>query len=131
MRMLAVAWLGLMIAGCATLTVNPTVVSWSHADYATAAWYEGGYFAVPLKADGTCDPNGTPTGEPMFVIDLGNPLTGISGSTLLRARPLGCYAYRVRPCDRTGLWGPWSKPSNVFVNQGTSSVSVRSARRRH
>lgn len=117
MRTLVVAWLVLALGGCATLTVNPTVVSFTHKDYATAERYIGGYFAVPLKADGTCNPNGTPTGDPEYIIDLGNPLTGVSGSTALRVKPLGCWAYRIRAIDQSGLASPWSVPSNVFVNQ--------------
>ena len=117
MRILIAALLGLGCAGCATLTVNPTAVSFTHPDWPTAAWYEGGYFAVPLKADGTCDPRGTPGTEPAFVINLSNPLTGPAGVVPLRVRPLGCWAYRIRSCDRTGLLSSWSRASNVFVNQ--------------
>jgi hypothetical protein len=93
---------------------NPTTVTFSYAYWATAARFEGAYFAVPLVG-GSCPASGAASGDPVTIDDLGNPLTGLSGSTLLKARPLGCYVYRVRAYDQTGLVSLWGAPSNVFA----------------
>ena len=113
----ALACLCVLVGACAPVPVpvsNPTTVSFTYADWATVDHFEGGYFAVPSNADGRCNLSGTPMAQPVTIDDLGNPLTGTSGSTLLRARPLGCYAYRVRAFDRSGLVSSWGAPSGLF-----------------
>ena len=117
-RGLALACLCVLVGACAPVPVpvsNPTTVSFTYADWATVERFEGGYFSVAPSADGSCNLSGAPMSEPVTIDDLGNPLTGASGSTLLRARPIGCYAYRVRAFDRTGLISPWGSPSGVIV----------------
>jgi hypothetical protein len=121
MRFLPLLVAGMLSGACATapplVVLNPTQVSFRYADWATAARFDGAYFEVPLDANGNCLPHGIPTGTPTFLRDLGNPLTGATGSTLLPARPLGCYAYRVRGIDQSGLPSPWGLPSNIFINR--------------
>ena len=118
MRILALACLCVVVGACAPVVTpvsNPTTVSFAYADWATVQHFEGGYFAVPSNANGSCNLSGTPMTEPVTIDDLGNPLAGASGSTLLRARPLGCYVYRVRAFDRSGLVSPWGAPSGPFL----------------
>lgn len=98
---------------------NPTSVVWDHADFLTATRYDGGYFALPVKADNTCDLAATPGTAPTQTDNLGKPATttGISMSANLVARPIGCYVYKVKALDASGLFSDWSLASDPFVRR--------------
>lgn len=109
-----------LFAGIASAqVVNPNSVVWDHTDYATASRYDGGYFAIPIKADGTCDLVGIPATSPAMTDNLGKPntTTGISMSSSLVAKPIGCYVYKVRAFDASGLYSDWSAASGPFVRK--------------
>lgn len=100
-------------------TSNPTLVTWDHADYASAQRYEGGYFALTVRPDNTCDLVGAPATAPTAVDSWARPTTttGVGMSATLSARPIGCYVLRVRALDTSGLYSDWSEPSDPFVRR--------------
>jgi hypothetical protein len=100
-------------------TSNPSAVTFDHVDFATAAHYDGGYFALLVKADNTCDLLSTPAVAPMATDNLGKPATttGLGMSAPLVAKPIGCYVYKVRALDASGLYSDWSLPSDPLVKR--------------
>lgn len=107
----------LLLSGAAgAQTVNPSAVTFDHVDYATAAHYDAGYFALLVKADGTCDLLSTPGASPTVTDNLGKPVTstGVGMSAPLTARPIGCYVLKVRVLDVSGLYSDWSASSDPF-----------------
>lgn len=98
---------------------NPTSVAWDHTDFASASRYDGGYFALLVKADNTCDLLSTPAVSPTTTDNLGKPATttGVGLSATLVARPIGCYVMKVRVLDASGLYSEWSLPSDPFVRR--------------
>lgn len=99
--------------------VNPTSVVWDHTDFATATRYDGGYFALPVKPDNTCDLTAVPGTSPTQTDNLGKPATttGLGMSAGLVARPIGCYVYKVKALDASGLFSDWSLASDPFVKR--------------
>lgn len=95
---------------------NPSAVLWDHADFASASRYDGGYFALLVKADNTCDLVSPAATTPTKVDNLGKPATttGVGMAGTLQARPIGCYVYKVRALDASGLYSDWSSPSDPF-----------------
>ena len=98
---------------------NPTTVVFDHVDFATAAHYDGGYFLLPVKADNTCDLLAVPAASPVMTDNLGKPTTttGVGQTAALVARPIGCYVYKVRALDLSGLYSDWSAASDPFVRR--------------
>jgi hypothetical protein len=96
---------------------NPITVVFDHADFASASRYEGGYFLLPVKADNTCDLLATSGASPVQTDNLGKPATssGVGMSSNLVSKPIGCYVYKVRALDVSGLYSLWSAPSDPFV----------------
>jgi hypothetical protein len=111
--------LALVALPAAAQVPNPTSVTFDHADYATASRYDGGYFQLLVKADGACDLLSAPATSPTATDNLGKPVTttGVGMSAALTARPIGCYVYRVRVLDVSGLYSDWSLPSDPFVKR--------------
>lgn len=109
----------LMALPAAAQTPNPTSVTFDHADFATAAHYDGGYFQLLVKADNTCDLLSTPGVSPMATDNLGKPATttGVSMLATLTAKPIGCYVMKVRVLDASGLYSDWSLPSDPLVRK--------------
>jgi hypothetical protein len=103
----------------AAQTQNPSSVTFDHADFATAAHYDGGYFQLLVKVDNTCDLLSAPAVAPMATDNLGKPATttGVSMSATLSAKPIGCYVMKVRVLDASGLYSDWSLPSDPFVRK--------------
>lgn len=128
MRTLAILAAILLLAApaAAQIVTNPTTVQWDHVDFATASRYDGGYFALPVKADNTCDTAAAPAAAPVQVDNLGKPATttGVAMSTALVARPIGCYVYKVRALDASGLFSEWSPASNPFVRAPAAATGV-------
>lgn len=96
-----------------------TSVTFDHSDFATANYYEGGYFSLTVKADHTCDFAATPASSPMATLDnLGKPVTttGVGMTAPLVSHPIGCYVYKVRVLDLSGLYSAWSVPSDPFAD---------------
>jgi hypothetical protein len=111
-----------LVAGTAaaqTLLENPRDVTFDHADYMTAGHYDGGYFALLVKADNTCDLTTPAASTPTAIDNLGKPTTttGLAMGASLVARPIGCYVYKVRVLDISGLYSAWSLPSAPFVRR--------------
>ena len=98
---------------------NPTSVAWDHTDFASASRYDGGYFALLVKADNTCDLLAIPAVVPTAIDNLGKPTTttGLGMSTALVSKPIGCYVLKVRVLDASGLYSEWSLPSDPFVRR--------------
>ncbi len=96
-----------------------TTVVFDHTDYLTASRYDGGYFLMPIKADNTCDLTATPPVSPVTIDNLGKPstTTGVAMTAALVARPIGCYVYKVRALDASGLYSDWSAPSDPFLKR--------------
>ena len=97
-------------------TMNPTTVVFYHVDFGSATRYDGGYFALPVTAANLCDLVATPAANPVMTDNLGKPATttGVAMSAPLVARPIGCYVYKVRALDASGLYSDWSTPSDPF-----------------
>lgn len=110
-------------------TQNPTTVVFDHSDYASAASYQGGYFALIVLPAGTCDLASTPAVAPTKTDDLGKPQSsnGVGMSAPLVSRPIGCFVYRVRAVDVSGLISEWSLPSGPFskLPATPSAVAVK------
>jgi hypothetical protein len=127
---IAVAVIGLLLAFAAPancqLVTNPTSVQFDHTDFATATRYDGGYFLLPVKADNTCDMVATPGVSPVQTDNLGKPATttgvGMQGS--LVAKPIGCYVYKVRALDASGLYSEWSSASNPFLKRPATPAAL-------
>ena len=96
--------------------VNPSSVTFDHPDFATASTYFGAYFALPVKADNTCDLAAPPAATATQTDQWAKPTTGTGvGIALpLLAKPIGCYVMKVRGLDTSGLYSPWSDPSDPF-----------------
>jgi hypothetical protein len=114
------AALGLFIGAVAAeaqVISNPTAVTFDHVDFSTADHYEGGYFALLVKADNTCDTVSAPAATASRTDNLGKPATttGLGMTTNLVAKPIGCYVYKVRALDVSQLWSAWSGASGPFV----------------
>lgn len=123
MRKLALAVAALLLMLCVpritsaqTPILNPTAVIFDHSDFASTSRYDGGYFALLVKADNTCDWTAMPAALPAAVDNLGKPTTttGVAMSAALVAKPIGCYVYKVRALDASGLYSDWSPPSGPF-----------------
>lgn len=99
--------------------VNPSAVAWDHVDFASAAHYDGGYFALPVTVANTCDLLAVPAPSPVMTDNLGKPATttGVGMSALLVARPIGCYVMRLRVLDASGLYSDWSVASDPFLRR--------------
>ena len=121
-RLLLTLLLSLLALPVGAQTQNPSAVTFDHTDYATAAHYDGGYFALLVKADNTCDLLSTPAVVPMATDNLGKPATttGLAMSATLTAKPIGCYVLKVRVLDASGLYSDWSFPSDPFVRKPAS-----------
>ena len=123
MRQAILAACVLMVLGlalpAAAQTVNPTTVVFDHVDYVTATRYDGGYFLLPVLPSGLCDLLAVPPVAPAMTDNLGKPATttGVAMTTALVARPIGCYVYRVRALDVSGLYSDWSAVSDPFVKR--------------
>ena len=114
-RLVILAAAALLVAGMAQAqTANPTAVVFDHVDFASATSYSGGYFLMPTIA-GVCDLAGTPAAAPVMTDNLGKPTTttGVAMTAPLGAKPIGCYVYRVRVMDSSGLYSAWSPASNI------------------
>lgn len=123
MRTLGLFVLGLLLAVSASAQVtNPSAVVFDHTDFATATSYEGGYFAMTVKADRTCDAAATPAVSPTQTDVWAKPATttGIAMSATLVARPIGCWIMRVRAIDASGLASDWSLPSDLFLRKSAA-----------
>ncbi len=120
-RLLVIAVL--LAAACAhpavAQSMDPSSVTFDHDDVATAQRYEGGYFALPVKADRTCDLESAPAATPTAVDRWAKPAnattTGIAVPLL--AKPIGCYVLRVLAVDVSGLASDWSLPSAPFARR--------------
>ena len=110
----------------AQVVSNPTTVVFDHADHATATGYFGAYFALPVLPSGLCDTAATPAASPAMTDNLGKPTTttGVAMSTALVARPIGCYTYKVRALDASGLYSEWSAASNPFARTPATPSSL-------
>lgn len=118
MRRLMLALLFVLLALPAAAQIqNPTTVTFDHTDFASASRYDGGYFALLVLPSNACDLASTPAVAPTKTDNLGKPATttGVGMSTALVSRPIGCYVYRVRALDVSGLYSDWSPASDPFV----------------
>jgi hypothetical protein len=102
----------------AQVVTNPSSVTFDSPDYALVTAYQGGYFALPVNADFTCNTTAAPATSATATDNLGNPTTstGVGLSATLGAKPLGCYVYALRAFGG-GVYSAWSAPSNPFVHQ--------------
>lgn len=111
---------GVCLAACVLMLSAPasaqTSVTFDHVDYASAARYEGGYFAQVVTAGGVCDTASAPATTATALDNLAKPATttGVGMSAPLVAKPIGCYVYKVRAYDVSGLVSEWSAPSDPF-----------------
>jgi len=98
--------------------VNPTTVTWDHPDYASAVSYDLAYFALPVKADHTCDWAGVPAPSPQITNTIPKPATttGVGMSATLVSKPVGCYVAKMRALDVSGLFSTWSDSTDPFAH---------------
>ena len=117
--LLAACVLALALPAAAQVVTNPTTVVFDHVDHVTATAYFGGYFALPVLANNTCDVAASPAASPAMTDSLGKPATttGVGLTAPLSARPIGCYVYKVRALDASGLFSDWSTSSDPFVKR--------------
>lgn len=110
----------------AQVTPNPRTVQWDHDGYATASRYDGGYFLLLVKSDNTCDTVSSSGTNPVQIDNLGKPTTtnGIAMVSNLVAKPIGCYVFKVRVLDVSGLFSDWSPQSNPFVDSPVGARNV-------
>jgi hypothetical protein len=118
LRMLLALAIGLIIGSVASaqeLVKNPTGVRFTPMDYEIVTSFEGGYFAIAVRGDGTCDATTIPA-EPLQREDLGKPGLRPDGDVeqLLHSRPaIGCFVYKV--LAKAGVFvSPWSEASAPF-----------------
>jgi hypothetical protein len=118
-RLLFVLLVLLLALPASAQTVNPSTVVFDHVDYLTAAHYDGGYFLLPVLPSGLCDLLAVPAVAPAMTDNLGKPstTTGVAMTTALVARPIGCYVYKVRALDVSGLYSDWSAASDPFMRK--------------
>jgi hypothetical protein len=116
-----------LVSGAASAQiVNPNAVVFNHTDYASASRYDGGYFALPILANNTCDLQAQPASSPVTIDNLGKPTsaTGVGITASLVAKPIGCYVYKVRALDISGLYSDWSAPSDPFERRPASPSNL-------
>jgi hypothetical protein len=107
---------GAALAQAQTPVINPTYVQFDHVDWATAASYELSYFALPVKADHSCDWTGTPAAGATSTTVIPKPATtnGIAMSATLTAKPVGCFVAKMRALDTGGLYSIWADAADPF-----------------
>ena len=101
-----------------TPVVNPTAVTWDHTGWETAVSYDLAYFALPVKADHTCDWTAQPAASAQVANTIPKPATttGVGMSALLVSRPVGCFVVKMRALDGSGLVSEWSAATDPFAH---------------
>lgn len=114
------------VAAAQTVVTNPLLVTFDYSAWRTAAEYQGAYFQLLVKPDGTCDTVTVPSPDPTTTDTLtpSAPSSGINLTASMSAKPIGCYAYKVRARDVSGLWSLWSDVSNPFATPPPTVTNV-------